>query len=71
MAEVLPLVEFQPESNISENEAMRLLESSSEEEEGWQQDIRNEVQALRPESEIAHDPFTARLLQVTKIEINF
>ncbi|XP_014288077.1 intraflagellar transport protein 122 homolog isoform X2 [Halyomorpha halys] len=61
--EVLPLVEFQPESSISEQEALRLLESGSEEEEGWQQDIGNDVQALRPESEIGHDPFTARLLQ--------
>lgn len=58
-------MEFRPESGLSDAEVQRLLESNTEEEEGWQQDISGDVQALRPGSELAHDPFTARLVQVS------
>ncbi|XP_075229721.1 intraflagellar transport protein Oseg1 isoform X2 [Lycorma delicatula] len=64
--EVLPLVEFQLENGISEEEAMRLLETPApeSEQEPWSQRIEDNFQAMRLEedSPAIPDPFTARLI---------
>uniref|UniRef100_A0A1B6JCB8 Intraflagellar transport protein 122 homolog n=2 Tax=Proconiini TaxID=565685 RepID=A0A1B6JCB8_9HEMI len=62
--EVLPLVEFQLESGISDEEAVRLLEAPGSQPEAWTQSVDDHSQTLRLDEAVANmpDPFTARLV---------
>ncbi|XP_073975880.1 intraflagellar transport protein Oseg1 isoform X2 [Rhodnius prolixus] len=62
--EVLPLVEFYLEEGLSESEAIRLLESPSDDNDSsWTQNIDSNVQSMRlDESSPRPDPFSARII---------
>lgn len=64
--EILPLVEFQLEQSISDEEAIRLIESSTGDKKandgGWKEEAQDgDVQVLRMD-EAPQDPFTASIM---------
>nr|CAD7571466.1 unnamed protein product [Timema californicum] len=64
--EILPLVEFQLEPGISDEDAMRLIEAPAPvatEDAGWSQSAGDNFEALRLDEQTS-DPFTARLLSL-------
>nr|CAD7589738.1 unnamed protein product [Timema genevievae] len=64
--EILPLVEFQLEPGISDEDAMRLIEAPAPvttEDPGWSQSAGDNFEALRLDEQTS-DPFTARLLSL-------
>nr|CAD7413784.1 unnamed protein product [Timema poppensis] len=64
--EILPLVEFQLEPGISDEDAMRLIEApapATTEDPGWSQSAGDNFEALRLDEQTS-DPFTARLLSL-------
>ncbi|XP_063240162.1 intraflagellar transport protein 122 homolog isoform X2 [Bacillus rossius redtenbacheri] len=66
--EILPLVEFQLEEGISDEEAVRLIDapaptSEGSEHGGWKQSVGENYQAMQfDDQSSAPDPFTARLM---------
>ena len=70
VSEVLPLVEFQLEEDISDEEAVRLIEApspvpeESDNSQRWQQSTNDTFQTMQFDepSPSLEDPFTARLM---------
>ena len=64
-SEILPLVEFQLEEGVTDSEAMKLLETSVDNDsDGWSQMVDSNSQTMRLDDNVANmaDPFTARLV---------
>lgn len=61
--EILPLVEFQLESDISDDEAIRLIETSSGEKKcvdgGWKEEAHDEDVQILKMDDVPQDPFSA------------
>lgn len=62
--EVLPVVEFQLETGISDEEAVKLLDTPTTQSEAWTQSLDTNTQSLRLDEAVTSlpDPFTARLV---------
>jgi len=62
-AEVLPIVEFELEEGLSDEEAVRLIEAPATSGGGnqWSSSQGEDYQVLQLQEEVAPDPFTLRL----------
>lgn len=63
-SEILPLVEFVLEDDITDQEAIRLIETpvdnNVENSKGWEQEVSDTHQTLRITNDTEEDPFTSK-----------